>query len=407
VLPIICAAGKENTVEINELKNQVSQMQDEIIAWRRHFHKHAELSFEEYATTDYIEKQLLSFGGIEVSRPTETGVIGKITGGKPGKTIALRADIDALPLTEVNDFPFVSEKEGVMHACGHDGHTAILLGIAKLFCRYREEMSGTLICIFQPGEEKSPGGALVMVRAGVMNGIEEIYGLHLTSVFPTGTFGVRAGALTSATDRFSLTVNGRGGHSSMPEICIDPVVAGAQIITGLQSVISRQIRALDTAVLSICHVSSGESFNCIPDSMLLQGTVRTYSKELRSRMPHMIKQISEGIASAYGASCDLDYDFGCSSVTNDEVLTENTEKTLLSWFHSDSILHIDPIMPGEDFSAFTEETGCRGCFIEIGTADEELGTTVAHHNPAYMMDERGLFYGMCLFAGIVNDRLFA
>lgn len=396
----------KSLLNIEMVKEKIEKMNDEIISWRRHFHQHGELSFQEFATSDFIEKQLESFGGVEIWRPTKTGVIGKIVGAKPGKTVALRADIDALPMTELNDLPYASETEGVMHSCGHDGHTAILLGIAKLFSELKDEMSGSLVCIFQHAEELPPGGAIEMVEAGVMDGIDEIYGLHLSSSFPTGTFGIRSGFLTAATDRFDIEVVGKGGHSAMPETCVDPIVIGAQIISNLQTIVSRRIKGIEPAVLSVCQIGAGHAYNIIPNTMTITGSVRTFSRETRSNMPGMITEISQGIASAYGAECKVSYDLGYSSVVNDEALTENAEHIMTAWFGKESVLAIEPVMPGEDFSAFTEATNCPGCFVEIGTANEALGTTMPHHNPKYMMDEDGLYYGTAFFAGVVFDRLF-
>ncbi len=397
---------EKSQLNIEVLKNRIEKMNNEIVSWRRHFHQHGELSFQEFATSDFIEKQLESFGGLDISRPTKTGVIAKIIGEKPGRTIALRADIDALPMTELNDLPYASEIEGVMHSCGHDGHTAILLGIAKLFSEQKDQMSGTLVCIFQHAEELPPGGAVEMVKAGVMEGIDEIYGLHLSSSFPTGTFGIRSGFLTAATDRFDIEVIGQGGHSAMPETCVDPIVIGAQIISNLQTIVSRRIKGIEPAVLSVCQVEAGHAYNIIPNTMNITGSVRTFSQETRNNMAGMIKEISQGNASSYGADCKVSYELGYSSVVNDEELTENVEAVVEAWFGKESILAIDPVMPGEDFSAFTEATDCPGCFVEIGTANEVLGTTRPHHNPNYLMDEEGLYYGTSLFAGIVFDRLF-
>ncbi len=388
-----------------KLKEEIKSIASQIIEWRRHFHEYAELSFQEYETTAFIVKKLEEFGGIEISRPTKTGVAAKIIGEKPGKTIAFRADIDALPMKEINDLDYVSKNEQAMHSCGHDGHAAILLGIAKLFSTKRHEMAGSLVCIFQHAEELPPGGAIEMVKAGVMEGVEEIYGLHLSSNYPTGYFGVREGVLTSATDRFDITVIGKGGHSSMPECCVDPIVAGSEIITALQTIISRKTKAMEPAVLSVCKVQAGDAYNIIPDKMNITGSVRTFSKELREKMPQWIETITMGITSSCGAEYKFHYDLGYGSVVNDKSLTEDARMVIKDWFGEDKLLEIDMIMPGEDFSAFTDETGCPGCFVEIGTANEEKGTAVAHHNPAYLMDEDGLFYGTCFFAGIAKKKL--
>ena len=305
---------------MSDLLNEVKQMHSQIIEWRRHFHQNAELSFKEYKTSDFIEEQLKSFGNIEILRPTGTGVIGKIHGKGNGPIIALRADIDALPMTETNDLPFVSIDKEAMHSCGHDGHAAILLGIAKLFSQKTDKLNGTLIFIFQHEEEVPPGGAIELVRAGVMDGVDEIYGLHLSSNYPTGKFGVVNGALTSATDRFDIIAVGKGGHSSLPEQCVDPIVMASQIVLGLQNIVARRISAYDTAVLSVCQIHGGDAYNIIPGEVKITGSVRTFSKELRNRMPEMIKEISEGTARSMGGSCEVAYERGYDSVINDDGL---------------------------------------------------------------------------------------
>ena len=387
------------------LLQATKDMHPQVIEWRRHFHKHAELSFQEFETSNYIEEQLKSFGNVEISRPTKTGVIGKIHGAKPGPTSAFRADIDALPMTEVNDLPFASVNEGAMHSCGHDGHTAILLGLAKMVSEHANDLCGTVVCIFQHAEELPPGGAAEMVAAGVMEGIDEIYGLHLSSNYPTGSFGVVNGALTSATDSFDIKVIGKGGHSSLPEQCVDPIVMAAQIVLGLQNITARRISAYETAVLSVCQISGGEAYNIIPGEVVLRGSVRTFTKELRNKMPDMIAEISNGIAASMGGSCEVTYTRGYDSVINDVALTDDARDVIRSYFGSDAVLEIKPVMPGEDFSAFTE-VGCPGTFVEIGTRNPEKGTDKPHHNPAYMMDEDGLYYGLGLFAGIVEKKMF-
>lgn len=390
---------------MNGLLNEVKQLHEQIIEWRRHFHQNAELSFEEYKTSDFIEEKLKSFGNIEISRPTKTGVIGKIYGKKEGPVIALRADIDALPMTETNDLPFVSVNKGAMHSCGHDGHAAMLLGIAKLFSEKTDQLKGTLVCIFQHAEEVPPGGAIEMVRAGVMEGVDEIYGIHLSSNYPTGKFGVVSGPLTSATDRFDIKVIGKGGHSSLPEQCVDPIVAAAQIVTGLQNIVARRISAYDTAVLSVCQIHGGDAYNIIPGEVTITGSVRTFSKELRNNMPVMIKEISDGIAASMGAKCEVSYERGYDSVINDEALTDTAREVIADWFGQEAVLEIQPVMPGEDFSAFTEAAGCPGVFVEIGTRNEEKGTTRPHHNTTYLMDEDGLYYGTAFFAAMIEKKM--
>ena len=369
---------------------EADELFPQVVAWRRHFHQHAELSFQEFATTDYIEAQLKELEDVEISRPTKTGLVARIRGGRPGRTIAIRADIDALPITECNELAFRSETPGVMHACGHDGHTAMLLGAAVLASRHREELCGELVCIFQHAEELPPGGAIELYEAGVMKGVDELYGCHLSSNYPTGKFGVRSGALTAATDRFDIAIRGKGGHSSMPELCVDPVV-------------SRNLRALEPAVVSVCQVSAGDAYNIIPQEMIITGSVRTFSEKVRMEIPRLMDRITAGICASAGAEYSLSYELGYASVVNDEALTASVEEALAGWFGPACIQHIEPVMPGEDFSALQKD--CPACFVEIGTRNEAKGTDRPHHNPAYMMDEDGLRYGVGLLAAIVAYRM--
>jgi len=387
------------------IQEKVKHLQEDIIAWRRYLHQHAEISFQEFETSDYIEQELRKMEGVSISRPLPTGVIGVIEGAYSGKTIALRADIDALPMTEDNNLEFASINKGAMHSCAHDGHAAMLLGIAKLFAEERAKMHGKLICIFQHAEELPPGGAVEMVEKGVVNGVDAVFGMHLSSNFPTGTFGVKSGVLTSATDGFKIKVIGRGGHSSMPEQCIDPVTTGAQIIMALQNIKSRFVAASETLVFSVCKVHCGDAYNIIPGEMEIEGSVRSFSKEIRERLPLWIEQIASGIAAANGASVECVFERGYASVVNDPQLTDEAREVLKDWFGKESILEIGLLMPGEDFSAFTELTGVPGCFVEIGTANDEKGTRVNHHNPKYIMDEDALYYGTAFFAGMTAREL--
>lgn len=390
-------------MNIDVLKQELEALFPQTVAWRRHFHQNPELSFQEFKTTDYIEAQLKDLPGVLLSRPTKTGLVCRIQGGHPGPVIALRADIDALPIQEDNDLDFASAVPGAMHACGHDGHTAILLAVTTLAARHSGELRGTLVSIFQHAEELPPGGAQELYDAGVMEGVSEVYGCHLSSNYPTGSFGIRSGALTAATDRFDIRILGRGGHSSMPEVCVDPIVTGAQVITGLQNIVARNLRALDPVVLSVCQVSAGDAYNIIPQALTLTGSLRTFSEENRTQVPELIERIASGICASNGATCECSFERGYATVVNDPALTQQVEEGLVRWFGPQCILPIDPVMPGEDFSALHRD--CPACFVEIGTRNPERGTATPHHNPAYRMDEEGLRYGAGLFMSIVLERL--
>lgn len=389
---------------VKGISEEVKAIEKEMIGWRRHLHRHPELSFQEAETGRFIEETVRSFGDeIEIQRPAGDSVMAVVRGKNPGRTIAFRADIDALPIKEENDLPFVSESSGVMHACGHDAHTAILLATVKLTYDMRERLNGEVRFFFQHAEELPPGGAAEMVAAGVMEGVEEIYGLHVSSNYDTCTFGIRSGALTSATDRFEITVVGKGGHSAFPETCVDPIVAGAQIITALQTIVSRQTAAVEPAVVSVCMVTSGQAYNIIPGDMQITGSTRTFSRETRAALPGKMERLVRGITSACGADYRFEFIKGYSSVINDEMLTQNVERLLSEQFGKEKVQQIDPLMPGEDFSAFSEI--CPGCFIELGTKNPEKHCDAPHHNKNYRLDEDAMVYGVEYFLRLIEDRL--
>ena len=374
-----------------QILQEVKDSFDELKEMRRFLHREPELSFKEYKTTEYIIKKLEEAGIKDIVRPTNTGAVARIRGDYPGKTVAFRADIDALPIKEENDLPFCSVNPGVMHACGHDGHTAMLLCAAKILQAHREELHGDVLLIFQHAEELPPGGGVEMKRAGVMEGVDLLFGLHLSSSYPTGCFGIKSGVLTSATDCFEIDIVGKGGHSSMPETTIDPVVLSAQVILALQTVVARRIRALEPAVLSVCQVNAGEAYNIIPEEVHLRGSLRTFSEKSREEIPQMMEQICDGITRSAGGSCRFRLEKGYASVVNDEELTKKTEELLISLYGEKSILHIDPLMPGEDFSAL--QGTCPACFVEIGAGNPDKGTCWPHHNPKYRMDEDAMLSG--------------
>lgn len=338
-----------------------------------------------------------------------TGVIGILRCGQ-GPVCALRFDIDALGVMEDENAchrpareGFASRCPGVMHACGHDGHAAVLLATVKLISSMTDQLAGEVRFFFQHAEELPPGGAIEMVKAGVMEGVEEVYGLHVSTNYDTCTFGLRSGALTSATDRFEITVVGKGGHSAFPETCVDPIVIGAQIITALQNIVSRQIPAIEPAVLSVCMVNSGQAYNIIPGTMQITGSTRTFSRETREDIAGRIEQIVQGVTASYGAKYKYEFIKGYSSVINDDELTKNVERILTDQFGEKRVARIDPLMPGEDFSAFSDI--CPGCFIELGTKNPEKRCDSPHHNCNYQMDEDALAYGVEYFVRLIQDRL--
>lgn len=374
------------------VKEQVKAIAQEVIEMRRYLHQHAELSFEEHETARYIESKLRQLGGLEISRPTPTSVMAILKTGRPGRVIAYRADIDALPIQEPQGLPYASQNEGAMHACGHDAHAAMLYGTAKVLLQHRDRLRGEVRFLFQHAEEQPPGGAAEMLKAGVMEGVEEVYGLHVTTTMETGAFGICKGVLTSNTDGFFIAVKGKGGHSALPQLCIDPVIIGGQIITALQTVVSRRIAPDETMALSICKVQAGSAYNIIPDTFEMEGSVRTFSFASRKRVKALIGEIAGGIAAANGAQVDYAYNEGYDSVYNDPALTDIAAQVVADAFGPQAAVPIAPVMPGEDFGYFSSQ--CRGFFLELGTANAAKESTAPHHNPAFRIDEDSLALGV-------------
>ena len=374
----------------------VLRQEDALIACRRRLHERPELSFHEFETTEYLENALREMGVDELSRPCKTGLIATIHGTKPGSaaTLGVRADIDALPIQEDNDLPYRSKTPGVMHACGHDAHAAIALTLARLLCARRSELCGTVRLLFQHAEELPPGGAIEMVRAGAAEGLDAVLGIHLSTTFPSGYFGVRAGALTANTDRFDITILGKGGHCALPETCIDPVVTGAQIILALQTLVSRKMAAVDPAVVSVCQANAGNAYNIIPNTMTLTGTTRCLGPQARAFLHAEMERIVRGITQAAGAGCEFSWQDGYPSVMNDEGLTKLAEQLIESRFGAERVLHISPLMPGEDYPYFLENGKRPGFFVELGTRNAACGSDQPHHNPHFKIDEDCLKYGV-------------
>ncbi len=386
------------------IREQVQAIADEVIEMRRWLHQHAELSFQEEETAGYIEKKLREMeGDLEITRPTPTSVMAVLHTGKPGRTVALRADIDALPIQEPQGLPYASKNDGVMHACGHDGHAAILLGTVKVLLQHRDKLNGEVRFFFQHAEEVPPGGAIEMLQAGVMEGVDEVYGLHLTTTLETGCFGICKGILTSNTDSFTIVVQGKGGHSAMPQLCIDPVIIGGQIITALQTVVSRRMAPDETLALSICRVQSGSAYNIIPNTFEMEGSVRTFSHAAREQVEALIGEIACGIAAANGATVDYRYNKGYDAVDNDPELTDLAAKVIADTFGPGAPTPMDPVMPGEDFGYFS--SCCRGFFLELGAASAAKGITAPHHNPAFTFDEDALALGVEYNVSLLLNRM--
>jgi amidohydrolase len=370
----------------------VETILDDVVAWRRHLHRHPEPSFEEHETAAFVADTLRGFGGLEIERPSETSVLARLATGRPGPTVALRADIDALPITEESGVEFASERPGYMHACGHDGHTAMLLGAARVLAQ-AELSGGEVRFLFQHAEELAPGGARDMVAAGVMEGVDLVYGCHLWTPLEYGKVVARPGPFMAAADFFRLTITGRGGHAALPHTAIDTVAAAAEVVTSLQHVVSRRIDPLRPAVLTVGSVRAGDAPNVIPGHAELTGTTRSFDPDVRRRMPALIEQIARGVCAAHGAECELDFRFGYDPVVNDERATALVRAAI-----GEALGELEPIMGGDDFSAFLDHAP--GCYAFIGA-----GGAYPHHHPRFVFDERALATGTRLHVEVARRAL--
>ncbi|MFP3513027.1 M20 family metallopeptidase [Peribacillus sp. SIMBA_075] len=380
------------TIMIHDL---IEAVKDEVIGWRRYLHKYPELSFQEEKTAQFVYETLQTFGDLEISRPTKTSIMARLIGQQPGKVIALRADMDALPIEEENDFDFVSQNSGVMHACGHDGHTAMLLGAAKILTQLKDQIKGEVRFLFQHAEEVPPGGAQEMVKAGVLEGVDMIIGTHLMSSLPLGKIGLSYGPMLAGADTFNITVVGKGGHASQPELTIDPIAIGTQVVTNLQHIVSRYRDAQETLVISVTQFHAGSAINVIPSRVSIGGSVRSFNPELREKIPTFIERIVKGITEAHGATYEFDYQLGYAPTINNEEVTRLMDEAVCEVFGEESRVMIKPVMGSEDFSAYQKVIP--GSFILIGARNEEKGIIYPHHHPKFTVDEQALQYGVKLF----------
>lgn len=363
-----------------------------MIGWRRHLHRNPEVSFHEKETARFVRETLGGFDSLEVSSPTENSVVARLVGVGPGRTVAIRADIDALPIMEENDFEFASGNPGAMHACGHDGHTAMLLGAAQILSGMRAEINGEVRFVFQHAEELSPGGAEELVEKGVMEGVDAMTGIHLWSQLPVGKVGVTYGPMMAAPDIFNITVKGMGGHAAMPHQAVDSIAVGAQVVTNLQHVVSREIDPINSAVLSVTRFQGGTTHNVIPGTVEMEGTVRTFDPAIRERMPEIMERVVRGVTAAHGADYEFSYERGYRPVINNEGLTREIEASAREVVGEENVEIMPPSMGGEDFSAYGQKTP--SAFYLVGAGNEQRGITAPHHHPQFTIDEDALEIGL-------------
>ncbi len=373
----------------------IAQVHQQVIDWRRHLHQNPELSFHEQDTARFVQEALESMPGLVVTRPTATSVMARLPTARPGKVLAIRADMDALPIDEENEFEFRSQRSGAMHACGHDAHTAMLLGTATVLSAMADQLSGEVRFIFQHAEERFPGGADEMIRAGVMDGVDLVIGAHVWAPLEVGKIGIVYGPAMAAPDTFWITIHGKGGHAAMPHQTVDPIVAGAQVVSGLQHIVSRATDPLDTLVVSVTQFVAGTTHNVIPGSVHMQGTVRSFDPALRETVPALMERFVRGITEAHGATYELKYEEGYRVVLNEPTVTALVEDTVREVLNDAAIDMMKATMGGEDFSAFQERAP--GCFFFVGAGNPANGVVHPHHHPRFTIDEDALEIGVKIF----------
>jgi hippurate hydrolase len=386
--------------------NRVADLHPEITAWRRDIHQHPELLYDVHRTAAFVAERLREFGCDEVATGLgRTGVVGVIKGKKAAgngdiKVIGLRADMDALPIEEATDLPYASKTPGKMHACGHDGHTAMLLGAARYLAETRN-FAGEAVVIFQPAEEGG-AGADAMIKDGLMDrfGIEQVYGMHNGPGIPIGAFAIRPGPIMAATDELNVTIHGHGGHASRPHKCIDSVLVGAQLITALQQIVSRNVDPLESAVISVCEFHAGTARNVIPQTAELRGTIRTLTPEVRELVQKRIGEVTAGVAQITGARIDLDIKRGYPVTVNHLAQTDLATKIAREVAGADNVHETPPLMGAEDFSFMLEARP--GAFIFCGNGD-----SAGLHHPAYNFNDEAILYGTSFWIKLVENTLAA
>lgn len=372
------------------------EIHQETVAMRRDFHMYPEIGFELYRTAGIVSNELKNYGLQVKTGINKTGVVGDLKISKARKTIALRADMDALPMQELNDIPYKSQNQMCAHMCGHDAHTAMLLGAAKLLSKLKNELEVNVRFIFQPSEEAWPGGAPGMIREGVLEGVDEIYALHVWPTLQTGQFGICKGPAMAQPDGFDIKIKGRGGHAAAPHLAIDPILIASQIIQTLQLIISQNVNSTDNAVLTVTQIHGGTCYNVIPDECNINGTVRTYEKETQKMIKKRIFEVTESISKAFGAVAEVKYYEGYPVTYNHEETAEKVRDIAASLVGNQSVSYpAQKAMFGEDFAYYTEKT--KGCFIHLGCGNESKKLTRMLHDPQFNIDENCLIFGTALF----------
>jgi hippurate hydrolase len=381
-----------------QIKTLAKKYAAEFISIRHHLHAHPELSYQEFETSQFIQQQLTSFN-IPFEIKATTGVIGLLHGKNPAKrVVALRADMDALPIMEENDIPYKSTNPGVMHACGHDVHTSCLLGAAKILSELKEQWEGTVKFIFQPGEEKNPGGASILIKEGVLENPapKNIFGMHVHTTLETGKLSFRGGMVMASADEIYITIKGKGGHAASPQLTADTILIASNLIVSLQQLISRNNSPFNPSVLSITSFHGGNTTNVIPSEVKLMGTFRAMNEEWRFKAHELIKNLSTQLVESMGATIDIKIDIGYPFVLNNETLTAAARTTAESFIGKDNVEETELRMGAEDFAFYSHKIP--GCFFRLGTGNIAKGITAGVHTPNFNIDEEAIEIGMGMMA---------
>lgn len=391
------------TASETSLLAEARAFENELVEIRRDLHMHPELGFQEVRTSGVVERELQRLG-IETRRVAQTGVLGVLRGAGGGRTVGLRADMDALPITEQSDVPYASQNQGVMHACGHDAHTTCLLGAARLLSRRRGDLAGTVKFFFQPAEE-GPGGAAPMIAEGVMDDpkVDGVFGLHVAGDLPVGQIGVRSGPSSAAADEIVLDIIGESGHAAHPHRAVDAIVAASHTVLALQTLVSRELNPTELMVVTIGTIQGGVKRNVIAERVRLNGTVRTFNPELRRSVPERVERVVKGVTEALRARYELDYRFGYPPLINEPAATGLVRRVAAGLLGPEAVYETpQPTMGAEDFAYFLERAP--GCFFRLGTRRPD-GPVIGGHTPTFDIDERALPIGAATLAGAALEFL--
>ncbi len=392
----------QTELDISKVRQDIQGLHPDLLEWRRNFHQYPELGFKEHLTAEFVAKKLQAWGIEHQTGVAKTGIVATIEGKKPGPVLAIRADMDALPIQEENEVEYRSRHHGVMHACGHDGHTAIALGTAKYLAQHRANFSGTVKMIFQPAEE-GPGGAKPMIEAGVLDNptVDAIIGLHLWNNLPLGTIGVRSGPLMAAVELFNCTIHGKGGHGAMPNQTIDSILVASQVVQALQTIVARNVDPLDAAVVTVGKLHGGTAHNVIAERAELAGTVRYFNPNLEPTIRQRFEQIVAGVCQSHGASYQLNYWQLYPAVINDAAIADLVRSCAAEAIDTPAgIVPECQTMGGEDMSFFLQAVP--GCYFFLGSANPAKNLAYPHHHPRFNFDESVLTRGVEIFVRCVE-----